>query len=950
MRRTRLNHVAFSLRREPTDHRNHCFGTNVLRVTPKETYRFKRGPSFATATTRLPPNRTGFDVLAVSLPDFRMIGVVPDDAAGRRVSSGISRFLHSGAAPCSPRFALIRSQDLGRVKLGRRILQLQPMKADRPAVTSEGRNRCGWRFNAGEPRFLRRKLRALPLRRRPGVVLPFRRTDDPKTPHPLAEECVAYRKHYTRKTPVLKPIVGCRIRTSCLNRNHAETRKFSTGGVRLVPREEHVAARSRSRSARDAIRAPSPPLAPRRSYAQVAQRFRRNQQIRNARIETKAEQDDEPLAGEGSGVVVRKVSKNAHFVPTTTRPETKEGPYSLRWRDDTARDRNNMFRASWRNGNSLGTRSGGIGLDSQRGHPGFDLPWFPETTPGEFWDGLLRPMVHESLERSGQFNAKTCGGCPVVIAAMQRARSPPEARFRRLFLVGRMTSGRHTHDWPLVERCGTLFPSNYPITKCRVKARRVGRDLIASQGEPLTPYKGQQSCKETRSAGRLDTPILRSCLEAGWTWKYDAPRLVQAHIDALFGKLSSIAGQWRGFPLLYFSQYPLSSGLDRRKHVYLALAFRGCFILRVWAAVAQRLEERVLRSSSGMKGRRKRKIPEKTRRTAASSGMIPTCENPGLSRPGIEPGSPSWVAGRLDERSSPANLNRVRFPRRVAPGFSHVGIMEGDAAGRRVFSGISRFPRLCILALSPHIFICCQSTLSLLSGVRASSFVVDPLQNDPGCTAAHQLTRESSMRDGTSRRQESLLYRLNSDRCLKWLPEVRVEQEVTDQPYPRHVRWAICQTNVQAREAIIPFRSMKSLAHYSRHVAGHCSADIRHVELPEGGAESRSHVVSNGVPKHHTCLSAVPLHNAGCQIAVATVASNTYAALTVEQFEAGLVREHYILPLSTPATAFMCPLQSETCVVSGQWKPTQWHTCHQSIRSRRRRAINTDRSTPVALL
>ncbi|KAJ8872261.1 hypothetical protein PR048_025863 [Dryococelus australis] len=43
-------------------------------------------------------------------------------------------------------------------------------------------------------------------------------------------------------------------------------------------------------------------------------------------------------------------------------------------------------------------------------------------------------------------------------------------------------------------------------------------------------------------------------------------------------------------------------------------------------------------SSAGMKGWRKQEIPEKTRRPPASSGTIPTCENPEVARPGIEPG------------------------------------------------------------------------------------------------------------------------------------------------------------------------------------------------------------------------------------------------------------------------------------------------------------------------
>ncbi|KAJ8896040.1 hypothetical protein PR048_001381 [Dryococelus australis] len=52
---------------------------------------------------------------AGSPPDFRKWESCPDDAAGRQVSSGISRFpplLHSSAAPYLPRFTLIGSQDL----------------------------------------------------------------------------------------------------------------------------------------------------------------------------------------------------------------------------------------------------------------------------------------------------------------------------------------------------------------------------------------------------------------------------------------------------------------------------------------------------------------------------------------------------------------------------------------------------------------------------------------------------------------------------------------------------------------------------------------------------------------------------------------------------------------------------------------------------------------------
>ncbi|KAJ8867347.1 hypothetical protein PR048_031148 [Dryococelus australis] len=53
------------------------------------------------------------------------------------------------------------------------------------------------------------------------------------------------------------------------------------------------------------------------------------------------------------------------------------------------------------------------------------------------------------------------------------------------------------------------------------------------------------------------------------------------------------------------------------------------------------------RQPQGHVTRGKREIPEKTHRPADSSGAIPTCENPGVTRQGIEPGLPLWEASRL---------------------------------------------------------------------------------------------------------------------------------------------------------------------------------------------------------------------------------------------------------------------------------------------------------------
>ncbi|KAJ8896111.1 hypothetical protein PR048_001453 [Dryococelus australis] len=76
--------------------------------------------------------------------------------------------------------------------------------------------------------------------------------------------------------------------------------------------------------------------------------------------------------------------------------------------------------------------------------------------------------------------------------------------------------------------------------------------------------------------------------------------------------------------------------------------------------------------SVGIKGREKREIPEKTRKPAASFCTIPTCENPEMTRSGIEPGSPCWEASRL--------TTQPPWPRyaEIIPGITAGGETEHD--------------------------------------------------------------------------------------------------------------------------------------------------------------------------------------------------------------------------------------------------------------------------------
>ncbi|KAJ4446118.1 hypothetical protein ANN_12810 [Periplaneta americana] len=52
------------------------------------------------------------------------------------------------------------------------------------------------------------------------------------------------------------------------------------------------------------------------------------------------------------------------------------------------------------------------------------------------------------------------------------------------------------------------------------------------------------------------------------------------------------------------------------------------------------------------------------------------------------------------------------------------------------------------------------------------------------------------------------------------------DEQVADQPYPKHVRWAKCLANVQARKAVIPIVLRRRLTQSSPHVTGHCPGEI----------------------------------------------------------------------------------------------------------------------------
>ncbi|KAJ8881297.1 hypothetical protein PR048_017778 [Dryococelus australis] len=129
----------------------------------------------------------------------------------------------------------------------------------------------------------------------------------------------------------------------------------------------------------------------------------------------------------------------------------------------------------------------------------------------------------------------------------------------------------------------------------------------------------------------------------------------------------------------------------------------------------------------------------KTHRSAGSSGTIPTCENPGVTRLGIEPvlflpsvepqdNHNMWlnrmVATRVRDHTKRIWLLRMTTAHKTASYWwlvgvthafeRHVGIVPDDAAGRLFFSGISRFPRPYIPALLHPHFALPSSALNTL--------------------------------------------------------------------------------------------------------------------------------------------------------------------------------------------------------------------------------------------
>ncbi|KAJ8865717.1 hypothetical protein PR048_033237 [Dryococelus australis] len=120
-----------------------------------------------------------------------------------------------------------------------------------------------------------------------------------------------------------------------------------------------------------------------------------------------------------------------------------------------------------------------------------------------------------------------------------------------------------------------------------------------------------------------------------------------------------------------------------------------------------------------MKGWGKLEIPEKTRRTEASSGTIPSWSNPGMTRPGFEPGSPWWEASSLT--AQPPGPGFIRNSNQSTSVRSRTMPLVGGFSRGSPVCPVLKFRRCSILYLtSPSSAL--KTSLPVIDGKTARQF------------------------------------------------------------------------------------------------------------------------------------------------------------------------------------------------------------------------------------
>ncbi|KAJ8868728.1 hypothetical protein PR048_030267 [Dryococelus australis] len=133
-----------------------------------------------------------------------------------------------------------------------------------------------------------------------------------------------------------------------------------------------------------------------------------------------------------------------------------------------------------------------------------------------------------------------------------------------------------------------------------------------------------------------------------------------------------------------------------------------------------------------MQGRGKREYPEKTHRQTVSSSLIPTCDNPGVNPPGIEPGSPWWEASEYGAAPVNKGEGKREISEKTPPtsGITrhdpHMRKSESDPAGNRTREEIRTALNIEVLRADEGVEVSMEQHRNERAGETG-----DPRENSP---------------------------------------------------------------------------------------------------------------------------------------------------------------------------------------------------------------------------
>ncbi|KAJ8894230.1 hypothetical protein PR048_006842 [Dryococelus australis] len=288
-----------------------------------------------------------------------------------------------------------------------------------------------------------------------------------------------------------------------------------------------------------------------------------------------------------------------------------------------------------------------------------------------------------------------------------------------------MVRPEKVHLWALIGELHALSISVARYAACLARAAGIrdtgSRRLSYARQTMYRLYEGRN--------------LLACCLPESCGVQSGECLLATLHLESLSPKSRDLVRS-NHCNVFNISRYGHTYSLSRQANgICWSLIFHAS-LPRWWVSeeIGAAVNSEVLRVNGGVK----QEIVEKTRRPAASSGTIPTCQSPGVARSGIEPGLPCWEASRLTAQ-----------PKRPLP---RIGKFRefNDLQARLLNPVRTGDSAVCSLAAAPHLavmgFVRCFLASLLLAQRHAGWVNSEPLtdlQGNKDRIPGHQVLGET---------------------------------------------------------------------------------------------------------------------------------------------------------------------------------------------------------------